>query len=113
MPDAGMALERSVFQSRFEIFQLAFGTAPLEMIAFQCRNACGIVAAIFEALERVDQLLGDRRASENTDDAAHSVCYPPDREAGPLLAKFSRAKILNNYCGSLQSNNIKSFPPYS
>jgi hypothetical protein len=41
------------------------------VIAFQRRNACGIIAAIFEAFERIHQLLSDRCAPENADDAAH------------------------------------------
>ena len=98
MPDAGMALERRILQSGFKIFELAFGAAAFEVIAFQRRNARGIIAAIFEALERIHQLFGDRSAPENADDAAHAVCIPPIEKARPLLTKFGRAKILNNYC---------------
>src|SRR5271154_5664866 len=83
MPDAGMALERSMFQPRFEIPELAFSAAAFEMVTFQRRNARGIIAAIFEALERVHQLLGDRRAPENADDSAHAVCYPRLRNPRP------------------------------
>src|ERR1700733_12192565 len=71
MADARMALERRFFQPRFEIFEFAFGAAAFEVIAFQRRNARGIIAAIFEAFERIHQLLSDRCAPENADDAAH------------------------------------------
>ena len=91
-------LERRVLQPRFKIFEFAFGAAAFEVVAFQRRNARGIIAAIFEALERVHQLLGDRSAPENADDAAHAVYIPPIEKARPLLTKFGRAEILNNYC---------------
>jgi hypothetical protein len=67
-----MARERLGLQSRFKVFEFAFGAAALEMVAFQRGNACGIVAAIFKPLERIDQLFRDRTAPENPDNAAHA-----------------------------------------
>src|SRR5271168_3609653 len=96
--DTGVTLERSLFQPRFEIPELAFGAAAFETVAFQRRNARGIIAAIFEALERVYQLLGDRPAPENADDSAHAVCCPRLRSPRQFLTNSGRAKILNNYC---------------
>ena len=61
---------------RFEVFQLAFGAAAIELVAFERGDACGIVAAIFKALERIHQLLRDRSASQNADNAAHADKYP-------------------------------------
>ncbi len=49
--DTAMAGQRRCLEFGFEIPELAFGAAPIEMIAFQRRNAGGIVAAIFKALE--------------------------------------------------------------
>ena len=72
MSDAGMTGERFGLQSRFKIFEFAFGAAPLEMVAFQRGDAGGIVAAIFKPLERIHQLLRDRTAPENADNAAHA-----------------------------------------
>ncbi len=74
--DAGVAGERLGAQSRLEILQLALGAAAIEMVAFERGDACGIVAAIFEALERIHQLLRDRTAPENADNAAHADQYP-------------------------------------
>ena len=74
--DAAMAGQRFALQPRFEIFQLAFGAAALEMLAFQRGDASGIVAAIFKPLERIDQLLRDRAAPQNADNAAHAVSVP-------------------------------------
>ena len=68
--------ERFGLQPLFEIFQFALGAAAREMIAFQRGDAGGIVAAIFKPLERIHQLLRDRSASENADNAAHADQYP-------------------------------------
>jgi hypothetical protein len=73
--DAGMTRQRIGAQSRFEVFQLAFGAAALEVIALERGDACGIVAAIFEAFERIHDLIRDRSASENADNAAHTDQY--------------------------------------
>src|SRR5437764_959062 len=62
-------------QSRFKMLDFAFGAAALDRVAFQRRDACGIVAAIFKAFERIDQLLRDRTAPENADNAAHADQY--------------------------------------
>ena len=42
---------------------------------FERGDAGGIVAAVFEPLERIDELARDRLTAENSDDAAH-VVYP-------------------------------------
>ena len=76
MADAAMAGERFCGEFRFEIFQLAFGAAAIELVAFERGDACGIVAAIFKALERIDQLLRNGSATQNADNAAHAVQYP-------------------------------------
>ena len=73
MADAGVAGERLCGEPRLEIFQLAFGAAALETVAFQRRDPGRIVAAIFQPLERIHQLLRDRSASQNADNAAHAV----------------------------------------
>ena len=102
-----MAGERLGLQSRFEIFEFAFGAAALEMVAFQRGDACGIVAAIFKALERIHQLFRDRTAPENADNAAHADQYLQIDENAPkrrrhLLTRIAAAQILNNYCGLRQ-----------
>ena len=69
-PDSGEASQLGL-----QVFQLAFGAAAIEMVAFQRGDARGIIAAIFEALERIHQLLRDRSAPENADNAAHAGSY--------------------------------------
>jgi len=90
-------------QSRFEIPELAFGAAPIEMIAFQRGDARGIVTAIFQPLERIDQLLRDRTTSQNADNAAHADQYLQIDEKSPkprqhLLTRIAAVQIVNNYC---------------
>ena len=63
MADAGRALgsgARSSFASRLP--QLACGAAALELAILERGDAGRIVAAIFEPLQRIDQLRGDRRS---------------------------------------------------
>ena len=43
-------------------------------------DAGGVIAAVFEALERIDQMAGDRLAPDNSDDAAHPSGWPPTLE---------------------------------
>jgi hypothetical protein len=103
MSDAGMPRERFGFQPGFEIFQFAFGAAALETLALQGGYPCGIVTAVFEPLERFHQLLRDRTASENADNAAHADQYLQIVEKFLdqrvyLLTRIAGSQILNNYC---------------
>ena len=61
----------SARQALFEVLQLAFGAPARQVAVFQRRDAGGIVAAIFEALERLDHFLGDRLAAEYSNDPTH------------------------------------------
>jgi hypothetical protein len=71
--DPGMTVERGIVQPLLEILQLALGTPPVELLAFQRRDPCGIVTAIFQPLQGIDQLLRDGCAPQNADYAAHAV----------------------------------------
>src|SRR5262245_19150082 len=75
--DSDRAGERLAHESGFEIAQLAFGSPARELAAFESSNAGGIVAAIFEPLERIDQQARDRFAAENAHDSAHASGYLP------------------------------------
>src|SRR6185312_5799989 len=68
--DADGAAKRLVAQPALEVFQFALGAAAGEHAALERRYARGIVAAIFEALERRDEL---RRRRLAADDAAHAL----------------------------------------
>ena len=76
MADAAVACERLAGEALFEVLQLTFGTAAREVAAFQRRDARRVVAAILEALERLDDFLGDRFAPEYSDDPAHGKACP-------------------------------------
>ena len=66
------AAERLAAQPVLEVAQLALGAAARQRAVLEGGDAGGIVAAIFEALQRVDQLPRDRLTAENADDPAHS-----------------------------------------
>ena len=85
--------ERRFSSLRFEIFEFAFGAAAVEPIAFQRGDARGIVAAIFKALERIHQLLRDRSASQNADNAAHADQYPQIERKWPKRRGFLLTRI--------------------
>src|SRR5258706_15315737 len=74
------------------------------MVAFQRGDPRRIVAAIFKALERIHQLLRDRSAPENADNAAHTDQYLQiveklSKRRPHLLTRIADRPILNNYCG--------------
>jgi hypothetical protein len=76
MTDADRATERFTIETIFERTELSFRTPAAEH-AFLKRGDTGrVVAAIFEALKRVDQLARNRSVSENSDDAAHPPGWP-------------------------------------
>src|SRR5262245_16219508 len=70
--DADRARERLACELRLEIAQLAFGAPASELPAFQRGDAGGIVAPVFEPLERVDQRARDRLTPESTHNSAHA-----------------------------------------
>src|SRR5581483_9476523 len=93
VPDAARALERLAFQPRFEIFQFAFGAPAAEVAVLDGCNACGIVAAIFEPLQRFDEMWSDRLAAENADYPAHNAASPPKLPLSRLRGAGSGAEI--------------------
>ena len=76
MADTDVARERFCAEARLEVLQLARGATPIELVALERRDAGGIVAAIFQAFERIHQQLRDRSASQNANNAAHADQYP-------------------------------------
>ena len=71
---------------RFEIGDLALGPAPVDMAVDQGRDAGGIVAAIGEALQRLDQERGGGLIAENADDSTHGFDLL-------LLLRASRSRL--------------------
>jgi hypothetical protein len=72
MPDPARTGERLAGKPCFQVTQLALGALARELPVFQGREAGGIITAVFEPLERVEQRGGDRLSPENTDDSAHA-----------------------------------------
>src|SRR6185295_11276141 len=78
MADASGAGQRRLPEPALEILQLAFRPQAGEPTAFEGGDTGGIIAAIFQPLERIDERLGHRRTSENTDDPTH-YSFTPSR----------------------------------
>jgi hypothetical protein len=71
--DADRSGERIARELCFQILELAFGAPPRQHAVLERRHAGRIIAAIFEALERFDELRRDRLAADDSDDPAHRV----------------------------------------
>ena len=71
--DANRAAERRRGQLRFEVPELAFGAAPVQPAVLDRRHPGGIIAAIFEPLQRGDNRARDRFSPENPDNSTHKL----------------------------------------
>ena len=71
MADAGVAHERLDLEQLLEIDELPLRPAPFEPAALERGHAGEVVAAIFEALQRIDHRLRDRPLTQNADNPAH------------------------------------------
>src|SRR5664280_1244544 len=76
MADADIAGERLARQALFQRGELALGAPASQGAVIQGGDPGGVVAAVFEALERFDQMAGDRLASDDSDDPAHPFGWP-------------------------------------
>ena len=70
----------------------------VELAVLQRGDAGGIVAAIFEALERIDQLARDRLAAENSDDSAHVLNRP-------FAASWRSTSCMRHACRHPENHN--------
>ena len=69
-------LQRLAVQPRLEIAELALGAPARQRAVLERGDAGGIVAAIFEALERVDELPRHRLTAENSNNPAQGRLSP-------------------------------------
>ena len=74
--DADIAGERLLRQALFQRGELALGASAAERAVIQSGDTGGVVAPVFEAFERLDQMAGNRLASNNSDDPAHPFGWP-------------------------------------
>ena len=71
--DADRALQRMVGEPCCEVDQLALGAQARQRPVFQRGDAGGIIAAIFEPLQRVDETVGHLFAADDADNSAHGL----------------------------------------
>jgi hypothetical protein len=84
--DADIAGQRVGVELGRQISQLALGAAAFDAAVDQGRHAGGIVAAIFQPLEPVEQLRRHVARTQDTDDAAHGRSAPSLLGFGGLVA---------------------------
>jgi hypothetical protein len=70
---AGRAGQRLVGEKPFEVEQLALGTAARELAVDDGGDAGRIIAAVFEAFQRIDEAAGNRLVSDDTDNSTHGA----------------------------------------
>ena len=71
MPD--LPAQRVMHQQVGQVDQLAHRAAAVELAVVHRGDAGGVIAAIFQPLQRLDQQGGNLVIAQNTDDAAHSA----------------------------------------
>ena len=77
--DADSSQQRLAGEPLLQILELALGTPPRQHAVLQRRDARRIIAAVFEALERIDQLRRSWLLADDPDDAAHAGRTFPSR----------------------------------
>src|SRR5262249_19335936 len=98
MADADGAGEWFAREPRLQVLELAFGAPTRELPAFERSDAGGGITAIFEALERVDELVRNRLAAENPNDPAQCGCLLP-------LAFPATRRRMNRHPGAHANHN--------
>ena len=88
MPIAPAKRRRGEF--RLQVLELALGAPPLELAVLKRRHAGGIVAAVFEPLQRVDDRARDRPGPENADNSTHAK-IPCPKSIRPTASLRQRA----------------------
>src|SRR5690606_17845534 len=92
MADTDVASERGGFQPTLEIDQLALRPPAFELAFFDRGDTGRVIAAIFEALERIDDQWRDRTIADDSNDTAHLTC--------PFVSRLPRPAVqLCRNCG--------------
>ena len=92
VPPSGSRSRRSS-----SVRELAFGAPAAEHAFLQRGDAGRVVAAVFEPLERVDQLARDRPVPQNSDDSAHPPGWPLCPLAYGLAAAAKPEEITTHF----------------
>ena len=75
---------------RFQVLELAFGAPPRQHAVLERRHAGRIVAAVFEALERIDELRRSRLTADDSDNAAHPGGCSPQAAVARIQLNVNR-----------------------
>ncbi|MNT21276.1 hypothetical protein D3C72_1566110 [compost metagenome] len=84
--DADCARQRFGGQDGFQFADLALGAAAFDATVHDGGDPGGIIAAIFQTLQAVDQTGNDGARARDADDAAHEVCS----DKGARRSRFAR-----------------------
>ena len=111
MADAHDSRQRRARQQGLEIGQLALGTAAVDMAVHQGRDPGGIIAAIGQPLQPVDQKRRRGLPAENADDAAHGIssCSASTSASSPGTGLPSRASPLAAPCATARASAATSW----
>ena len=74
--DAGLARQGLGLEDRFQFAQLAWGAPAFQHAVDLGGHPGGVIAAIFEPAQAVDQTRRHLSRPDNTDNAAHCCCLP-------------------------------------
>ena len=88
--DTDASFERLDTELGGEIAELALGATPGDGTLLQCRYPGAVIAAIFEALQRVDKARRDRLGADDPDNSTHQAFPLLDCLAAFLASAFSR-----------------------
>src|SRR6185369_11361434 len=85
MGDAGNAMERIFGKLTGEVVELPLGPPTLELAVVDGADARGIIAAILQPLEAVEQPLRDVGLTDDADNPAHGLCNSFERRTAGAM----------------------------
>ena len=74
--DPDIASKRLALEPRFKRTQLAFRATAAKHAVVERGDTRGVIASVLEAFQGIDQLLGNRLGSQNSDNSAHPSGWP-------------------------------------
>ena len=89
--DAGMALQRMIGEAQLQVLELALGAPAIQVAVFDGGHAGGIIAAIFQAPQGLDEVARYRLLPKDANDPTHASISPSVNCKSPLLYQGSIA----------------------
>jgi hypothetical protein len=74
--DAGHAVQAGLLLQRVEVLHLALGAQPLDPVGREHGDAGGVVPAVFQCLQALDEVPDDGPLGADADDSAHGWLLP-------------------------------------